>query len=75
MYICICKNVTDGQIRKAVMEKGVSTMRGLRQELGACDQCGKCAVEARQLIKDCLHKQAAAESRSLLAGQAVMVGA
>lgn len=75
MYICICKNVTDGQIRKAVMEKGVSNMRSLRQELGACDQCGKCAVEARQLIKDCLHQRAAAESRLLLAGQAVMVGA
>ncbi|MGZ8217070.1 (2Fe-2S)-binding protein [Methylomagnum sp.] len=75
MYICICKNVTDGQIRKAVREKGVNNMRALRQELGACDQCGKCAVEARQLIRDCLNQQAMAESRSLLAGQAVLVGA
>jgi bacterioferritin-associated ferredoxin len=58
MYVCICKNVTDGQIRKAVREKGVSNLRGLRRELGACDQCGKCALEARRVIKDCLHQAA-----------------
>ena len=54
MYICICKNVTDGQIRKAVREKGVNSMRRLRRELGACDQCGKCAPEARQVMLQCL---------------------
>lgn len=54
MYVCICKNVTDGQIRKAVCEQGVNNLRGLRRELGACDQCGKCASEARQLIRSCL---------------------
>ncbi len=53
MYICICKNITDGQIRKAVREGRVCNMRGLRRELGACDQCGKCALEARQIIRDC----------------------
>lgn len=54
MYVCICKGVTDGQIRNAVREKGVSNMRGLRRELGACDQCGKCAAEAREILRECL---------------------
>lgn len=53
MYVCICKSVTDGQIRKAVLEQGIDSLRDLRQELGACDQCGKCASEARHLIRTC----------------------
>jgi bacterioferritin-associated ferredoxin len=68
MYICICKNVTDGQIRKAVREKGVSNLRGLRRELGACDQCGKCAQEARQIIRECApHHGSLPETRVLSA--------
>ncbi|MFN5745687.1 MAG: (2Fe-2S)-binding protein [Methylococcaceae bacterium] len=67
MYICICKGVTDSQIRKTVTEKGVSSIRGLRQELGACDQCGKCALAARQVINECLQNPGATQSRVLSA--------
>jgi len=52
MYICICKNVTDRQIRQAVYERDVSNLRQLRQCLGACDQCGKCARDAKEIIRD-----------------------
>lgn len=52
MYICICKNITDHQIRKAVKDHRVSSMRELRSCLGACDQCGKCALAAREIIRD-----------------------
>ena len=72
MYVCICKNVTDGQIRKAVREKGVSNLRGLRRELGACDQCGKCALEARRIIKDSLHHAACLEAQPMPVRLAVM---
>jgi bacterioferritin-associated ferredoxin len=61
MYICICKKVTDGQIRKAVQEQDVTSMRGLRSKLGACDQCGKCAIQAKQLIRQCLQEKAVSE--------------
>ena len=52
MYICICKSVTDSQIRRCVREKGIRNLRALRRETGACDQCGKCAPEARQIIME-----------------------
>jgi bacterioferritin-associated ferredoxin len=65
MYICICKSVTDGQIRKAVQEQGVRNMRGLCQELGACNQCGKCAREAKQLMRECLQEQQTLEMSAL----------
>lgn len=51
MYVCICKKVTDGQIRRAVTEQGVQNLRGLRRALGGCDQCGKCAGDAKQIIR------------------------
>ncbi len=61
MYICICKKVTDRQIRKAVQEQDVTSMRGLRSKLGACNQCGKCAIHAKQLIRQCLQEKAVPE--------------
>lgn len=52
MYICICKNITDHQIRQAVHQGEVNSVRDLRICLGACDQCGKCARDAREVIKE-----------------------
>ncbi len=54
MYICICNQVTDGQIRHAVRTKGITRLQDVCRELGACNQCGKCAVAVRQVISDCL---------------------
>lgn len=55
MYVCICKSVTDSQIRAAVSE-GACSMRALCQNLGTCSQCGKCAEhvlsELRQALSD-----------------------
>ena len=53
MYVCLCKAVTDSQIRDAV-ENGASSMRDLARELGVATQCGKCGCDARELLKYCL---------------------
>ena len=50
MYVCICKAVTDGQIRAAV-EDGITTMSGLKRSLGCSGQCGKCARHVK-LVRD-----------------------
>lgn len=59
MYVCICRQVTDRDIRKAV-ENGVCRMRDLREQLGVGEQCGKCAGCAHALLKEtqacCLSK-------------------
>ncbi|MCC2638645.1 MAG: BFD-like (2Fe-2S)-binding protein [Moraxellaceae bacterium] len=57
MYVCICKAVTDGQIREAVSE-GCCSMRELRQCLGVATQCGRCAPEARQVLDAALAHEA-----------------
>ncbi len=52
MYVCLCKSVTDHEIRRLVHTRGVHTVRQLRDETGATSQCGKCARCAHQVIKD-----------------------
>lgn len=60
MYVCLCKGVTDGQIREAV-ESGAITVRGLCRQLGCATQCGKCKWQVREL-----HNQALGERRMVL---------
>lgn len=55
MYVCVCRAVTDGQIREAVQE-GCCSMRELRNELGVATQCGRCATTARDVLNDSLQE-------------------
>jgi len=51
MYVCVCKAVTDQQIRKAA-EDGARTLSDLRRELGVTLDCGRCASCAQQCLKE-----------------------
>lgn len=51
MYVCICQEVTDRQIRRAV-EEGASTMRHLRKDLGVASCCGRCASHAKAVLDE-----------------------
>jgi bacterioferritin-associated ferredoxin len=51
MYVCICRQVTDRDIRQAVSH-GACHMRDLREQLGVSTQCGKCAGCARDILKE-----------------------
>ncbi|MFT5083404.1 MAG: bacterioferritin-associated ferredoxin [Lentisphaeria bacterium] len=50
MYVCLCKGITDSQIRDAV-NSGAESLRAVREELGVGTQCGKCNCDTRDLIK------------------------
>ncbi len=67
MYICICKKVTDHQIRKAVFDQDVGNLRQLRACLGACDQCGKCAADANKIIRSAAEEKTFLESHGAMA--------
>lgn len=53
MYVCLCKGVTDSQIRGAV-EDGAESLRAVRESLGVMTQCGKCSCLTRQIVKEAL---------------------
>jgi bacterioferritin-associated ferredoxin len=56
MYICICKAVTDREIRCAVAE-GARTVRALRKQLGCTGQCGKCKPQVCEIRDEVLAEQ------------------
>lgn len=51
MYVCLCKGVTDTQIRDAVTD-GASSMRDLRDRLDVASQCGKCGQDCKSIINE-----------------------
>ncbi|WP_290647840.1 bacterioferritin-associated ferredoxin [Aquisalimonas sp.] len=51
MYICVCRAITDHDIRRAVAN-GARTMRELRLHLGVCSSCGRCGPEAREILTE-----------------------
>ena len=52
MYVCVCQAVTERQVREAVSQ-GVTSMRGLRAQLGVASECGRCARCAHGILKEC----------------------
>ena len=58
MYICLCKAVTDTQIRQAASE-GAETMRDLRERFEIAITCGKCGHDARRILRESLLMQKA----------------
>ena len=51
MYMCSCRAVTDGQIRKEV-ENGCPTWKDLVHRTEVATQCGTCARDAKALFDD-----------------------
>ena len=53
MYVCLCKGITDTQIRAAV-EDGATSLRDVRTSLGVASQCGKCGILTREILRESL---------------------
>ena len=51
MIVCVCRRVTDHQIRQAAAEGAVS-LECLQFELGVATQCGRCADCASHVLCD-----------------------
>jgi len=51
MYVCICKAVTDKQIRRAAA-RGVDNLYELREALGVASGCGSCASDAEAILHE-----------------------
>jgi bacterioferritin-associated ferredoxin len=51
MYVCVCKAVTDKQIRRAAA-KGVDNLFELREVLGVSAGCGSCADMAESILDE-----------------------
>ncbi len=61
MFVCICNQVTDKQIRKAVND-GVSSIDGLSNELNVGTCCGKCKSCAKKVMHEAIQENAYAQT-------------
>lgn len=64
MYVCLCKGITDNQIKDAVFG-GASNLREVRKQLGVMSQCGKCGIMTKQIVEDALTDQTVEEQSNL----------
>lgn len=51
MYVCVCKAITERQVRQAVSD-GARSLKDLRRELGVTSDCGQCAACAKQCLNE-----------------------
>lgn len=50
MYVCICNEVTDKEIKQAT-NSGANSMKDLRNTLSVGTTCGQCSSCAKGLLK------------------------
>lgn len=63
MYVCLCKGVSDRQIRQSV-DEGARSWRQVQLETGCGTQCGKCACVGKQVTREAIQQAASAEVES-----------
>jgi bacterioferritin-associated ferredoxin len=51
MYVCLCRGITDTQIKQAIAEGKANCMRSLSNMLGVAADCGRCGKYAKELLK------------------------
>ena len=56
MYVCLCKGITDSQIKDAVCG-GASNLRQVRKQLGVMSQCGKCGILTKQIMEETMEQR------------------
>lgn len=51
MYVCICRQITDHQIRELC--RNGAGLAEVRASLGVASECGKCSNVARAIVNEC----------------------
>jgi bacterioferritin-associated ferredoxin len=51
MIVCVCRRVSDSEIRRAAAD-GAHSLACLQAELGVAKQCGRCAECACRVLSD-----------------------
>lgn len=64
MYVCICKALTERDVRSAVAE-GCNSVRELKHKLGLGSECGRCASCAHGMLQSVRGAMVANEASQL----------
>ncbi|GMR16254.1 MAG: hypothetical protein BMS9Abin31_0573 [Gammaproteobacteria bacterium] len=61
MFVCICNQVTDKQIRQGV-EDGIRSIESLSAELNVGTCCGKCKSCAKKILHEAIQENASTQA-------------
>ena len=50
MYVCLCKGITDSQIRAAV-DQGADSITELQKKIGIAQSCGSCIEMTESILE------------------------
>ena len=64
MIVCVCRRVSDSQIRQAAID-GAHSLECLQFDLGVATQCGRCADCASRVLCDAREAQHAAQAHTI----------
>lgn len=65
MFVCLCKSVTDHQIKESV-ENGITSFSAMQSHLDVSTACGSCECEVKQIIQKKLQKELSSRSTTVL---------
>ena len=68
MIVCVCRRVSDRDIRRAAAE-GVSSFDEMQDELGVATGCGACLDCARETWAEACHAGASCPGAAMAAGR------
>ncbi len=51
MYVCLCKAVTEREVRSCIAE-GADSMPRLQQRLGVATGCGRCQCDIERMLDE-----------------------
>ena len=54
MYICVCNQITDSDIKQAICKGQAQNLADVRKKLGVATDCGACQLEATRVIEETL---------------------
>jgi len=72
MFVCLCKSVTDHQIKSSV-EMGVTSFEAMQSHLSVGTVCGSCTCEVKQIIDDKLQQELGSRSPASFATEKQLV--
>ena len=61
MFVCICNQVTDKEIYRAV-EQGISSFESISSELNIGSCCGKCKSCAKKVMREAIQENTYTQS-------------
>jgi len=64
MYICLCQDVTEDEIKAAIC-KGACSESCLQKRLGVSLQCGQCKPDVQEILQETLNNNSILEGNTI----------